>query len=41
MKNFKYEYGNFQNESLGQEKHFKYVFGDRGRVRIWKNMDQN
>ena len=27
MKNLKYEYGNFQNESLGQEKPFKYVFG--------------
>ena len=24
MKNFKYDYGNFPNESLGQE---KYVFG--------------
>ena len=27
MKNLKYVYGNFQNDSLGQEKHFKHVFG--------------
>ena len=27
MKNLKYNYGNFPNESLGQEKHFKDVFG--------------
>ena len=27
MKNLKYEYGNLPNESLGQEKHFKHVFG--------------
>ena len=27
MKNLKYEYGNFPNESLGQEKYFKHVFG--------------
>ena len=26
-KNLKYNYGNFPNESLGQEKHFKHVFG--------------
>ena len=27
MKNLKFEYENFPNESLGQEKHFKHVFG--------------
>ena len=27
MKNLKYDYGNFSNESLGQEKDFKHVFG--------------
>ena len=27
MNNVKYEYGNFQNESLGYEKHFKHAFG--------------
>ena len=26
-KNFKFEYGNFPNESLDQEQHFKHVFG--------------
>ena len=26
IQNSKYEYGNFPNESLGQEKHFKHVF---------------
>ena len=26
MKNLKYEYGNFPNESLGQEKYFKHKF---------------
>ena len=31
MKNFKYDYGNFPIESLGQEKHFKHVFG----VGVW------
>ena len=39
MKNLKYEYGNFPNESLGQEKYFKHIFGGRGWVR--ENMDQN
>ena len=27
MKNLKFKYGNFPNESLGQEEHFKHVFG--------------
>ncbi len=27
MKNLKFEYENFPNESLGQVKHFKHVFG--------------
>ena len=27
MKNLKFEYGNFPNESLGQGKHFKHIFG--------------
>jgi hypothetical protein len=27
MKNLKYEYENFPNESLGQVKHFRHVFG--------------
>ena len=27
MKNLEYEYGNTPNESLGQEKYFKHVFG--------------
>ena len=27
MNNLKYDYGNFSNECLGQEKHFKHVFG--------------
>ena len=36
-KNLKFEYGNFPNESLGQEKHLKHVFGG-GNLR---NMDQN
>ena len=25
--NLKYDYGNFPNESIGQEKHSKYAFG--------------
>ena len=27
MKNLRFEYENFPNESLGQLKHFKHVFG--------------
>ena len=27
MKNLKYEYRKFSNQSFGQEKHFKHVFG--------------
>ena len=27
MKNLKYDYENFPNESLDQEKHFKHAFG--------------
>ena len=41
MKNLKFKYENFPNESLGQVKHFKHVFGGSDRVRIWENVDQN
>ena len=42
MKNLKFECEHFPNESLGQAKHFKHVFGlSRGRVRNWENVDQN
>ena len=42
MKNLKYDYGNFPNENLGQENHFKHVFGvGRCRLRIRENMDKN
>ena len=27
MKNFKFEYGNFPNERLGQDRHLKHVLG--------------
>ena len=38
MKNLKFEYESFPNESLGQAKHFKHVFG----VGVgWENVDQN
>ena len=33
MKNLKFDYENFPNESLVQVRHFKQVFGGRGRVR--------
>ena len=36
MKNSKFGYGNFPNESLDQAKHFKHVFGARVGLKFEK-----